>query len=1071
MKKRNFSFTIIILTVALVLVGVAFLPRLPIKLNPGRTLPVITVSFSMKDASSRVVESEITSRMEAMLSRIDGITRIESVSRKGGGNVTLTFDKETDMDVARFDVSSAVRQFWPSMPDGAMYPSVMMRGTQATDDAPRTFLSYTVNAPEAPHKIQQYIETTIKPRIAQIDGVAEVDITGATSMYWHLEYDARKLRDMGIKIQDVRDAISLYTSREAIGMGHEIRDDGTVNYIRISIAPVSTFDIEEIKNIPVKLVDGTMITLDKLVKVSYQQAEPTSYFRINGLNTLSITILSESTANQLALGKKVRGQMDSFMKSLPYGYQMRLSSDATVYIQEELNKIYLRSGLTIFILLLFVLAVSASVRYTFMIVATMIANLAVAVIFYYLLGVELHLMSLAGLTISLGLIMDNAIVIADHIKHRGDMRAFLAVLAATLTTISSVVVILFLPEEERILLEDFAVVIIVNLAVSLVTALFLVPALMDKLHIRDRNRHSTFHHGGYCPVWWKKFPLRGKRSVVFFNRVYASQMRFMYRWRWVFIILAVLAFGLPVFKLPESIKDDSVWYAELYNNTLGSRKYREKIKPVADKVLGGSLRLFSEKVSKGFNFSSSADDEGETVITINGSMPSGTTLENMNAVTMKMEAFLSTFPQIRQFQTRVYTGSTSISVYFTREAERTSFPLQLYNDITTVASEIGGAQWTARCQGEYFSNRTSESAGSSAVAFYGYNYDKLYEIANDFRCRLEENKRVSDVSINSSRTYSKNDYTEYSFDFNTQEMVRQGISPMMVSSNINNYMSTSNIHAITNDDGTRENVIMAPREREEYDIWDVRHNAEYIDTVSQYKLNNVAHVVKTQAPSDIRKVNQQYTLVLQYSYIGSSDSNRAMLKKFIEEYSETLPVGYTIKNMQGGWTWADEDSNQYAVLALVIVIIFFLCSILFNSLLQPLAVIMVIPISLIGLFLTYYLFEIKVDGGTFASMLLLCGITVNASIYILNDYNNLIKKSRLSPILTYRKAFNAKITSILLTVLSTILGFVPFLIGERERIWFTLAVGTIGGLVMSIIGIYFFLPIFMGIGAKKSMSS
>jgi multidrug efflux pump subunit AcrB len=196
-----------------------------------------------------------------------------------------------------------------------------------------------------------------------------------------------------------------------------------------------------------------------------------------------------------------------------------------------------------------------------------------------------------------------------------------------------------------------------------------------------------------------------------------------------------------------------------------------------------------------------------------------------------------------------------------------------------------------------------------------------------------------------------------------------------------------------------------------------------------------------------------------------------MLKKFIEEYSETLPVGYTIKNMQGGWTWADEDSNQYAVLALVIVIIFFLCSILFNSLLQPLAVIMVIPISLIGLFLTYYLFEIKVDGGTFASMLLLCGITVNASIYILNDYNNLIKKSRLSPILTYRKAFNAKITSILLTVLSTILGFVPFLIGERERIWFTLAVGTIGGLVMSIIGIYFFLPIFMGIGAKKSMSS
>lgn len=1067
MKKRNFSFTIIILTVALVLVGVAFLPRLPIKLNPGRNLPVINVSFSMKDAASRVVESEITSRMEAMLSRIDGVTRIESVSRKGGAGITLTFDKSTDIDMARFEVSSAVRQFWPSMPEGSSYPSISMRGAQATDDAPKSFLTYTVNAPEAPHKIQQLIENTIKPRIAQIEGVAEVNITGATPMYWHLEYDARRLKDMGITVADVRSAISLYISREAVGVGYEIDEDGSMSYIRVGIAPSSTFEIDKIDEIPVKMVDGVMITLDKLVKVSYQQAEPTSYFRINGLNTLTVNILSESTANQLALGEKVRGEMDTFIKNLPYGYQMRLMSDATVYIQEELDKIYFRSGLTILILLLFVLIVSSSLKYTFMIIATMIANLAVAVIFYYMMGVELHLMSLAGLTISLGLIMDNTIVMADHLRNRGNMKAFLAILAATLTTISSVVVILFLPEEEKILLEDFAVVIIINLAVSLFTALFLVPALMDKLHIGKTSKHSPFYHGKYCMSFWRKYPLRGKRVVVYFNRFYAMQMRFMYRWRWIFIILAILAFGLPVFKLPERIKDSDAWYAEAYNNTIGSAKYREKIKPVLDKALGGTLRLFSEKVSKGFNFSSSRDDEGETVITINGSMPSGTTLENMNNVAMKMEAFLSAFPQIRQFQTRVYTGSASISVYFTREAERTSFPLSLYNDITTVASEIGGAQWTARCQGEYFSNRTSESAGSSAVAFYGYNYDMLYAIANDFRNRLEENKRVSDVSINSTRTYSKNDYTEYSFDFDTREMVRQGISPTMVKSNINTYMSTSNIYTISKSDGTREDVVMSPREKEDYDIWDVRHNAEYIDTISQYKLSSMAHIVKSQTPSDIRKINQQYTLVLQYSYIGSSDSNRQMLRNFIEEYSESLPVGYTIKNLQSSWSWGDSDSNQYIVLGLVIVIIFFLCSILFNSLSQPFAVIMVIPISLIGLFLTYYIFDIKVDSGTFASMLLLCGITVNASIYILNDYNNIIKTSRISPLLTFRKSFNAKITSILLTVLSTILGFVPFLIGERERVWFTLAVGTIGGLVMSIVGIYFFLPIFMGIGRKK----
>ena len=127
-----------------------------------------------------------------------------------------------------------------------------------------------------------------------------------------------------------------------------------------------------------------------------------------------------------------------------------------------------------------------------------------------------------------------------------------------------------------------------------------------------------------------------------------------------------------------------------------------------------------------------------------------------------------------------------------------------------------------------------------------------------------------------------------------------------------------------------------------------------------------------------------------------------------------------------------------------------------------------IPISLIGLFLTYYLFEVRVDEGCFAAMILLSGITVNASIYIINDYNNVAKSCHRSKMGTYKKAFNSKITSIMLTVLSTVLGFVPFLVGAREGFWYPMAMGTIGGLVMSLAGIYFFLPLFMGIGRREA---
>ena len=143
---------------------------------------------------------------------------------------------------------------------------------------------------------------------------------------------------------------------------------------------------------------------------------------------------------------------------------------------------------------------------------------------------------------------------------------------------------------------------------------------------------------------------------------------------------------------------------------------------------------------------------------------------------------------------------------------------------------------------------------------------------------------------------------------------------------------------------------------------------------------------------------------------------------------------------------------------------------LFNSIRQPLAVIFVIPVSFIGVFLTFYWFRLNFDQGGFASFILLSGITVNASIYILNEYNRVRRlRPRLTPIHAYLKAWNAKIIPIFLTVVSTMLGFVPFMAGtEKEAFWFPLAAGTIGGLAMSILGIWIFLPL-MTIRGKKAI--
>lgn len=186
-----------------------------------------------------------------------------------------------------------------------------------------------------------------------------------------------------------------------------------------------------------------------------------------------------------------------------------------------------------------------------------------------------------------------------------------------------------------------------------------------------------------------------------------------------------------------------------------------------------------------------------------------------------------------------------------------------------------------------------------------------------------------------------------------------------------------------------------------------------------------------------------------------------ILKSEIERFNKLLPVGYTAKSAMLSGTWNNKSSSQYMLLLLTIAVIFFTTSILFNSLRLPFAILFIIPVSYIGVFLTFYLFALNFDQGGFASFLLLCGLTVNAGIYLLKEFADIrSNKPRLPLIRAYIKAWNAKVVPVLLTAASTILGFMPFLLGTKEGFWFPLAAGITGGLLFSLLGVFLVLPVF-----------
>ena len=1043
-KIRTFSpFTLIVTFVCLSLVGLALLPLLPVKLSPSRTLPGLTVSFTMPGNSSRVIEAEVTSRLEAMLSRVKGVKGVNSTSDNGSGSITLEMDKHADMDATRFEVSTIVRQTWPQLPEGVSYPQI--HASRSNNNASRPFMTYTLNAPSAPILIQRYAEENIKPILGQLKGVYKVDLTGATPMEWQLEYDNVQLSQLGITLTDIQTAISGHYEKEFLGIcsiQKETNGREWIRLVRTSTGKETEFDPRDIQ---LKTSDGTLIRLDKLIKVLHVEAEPTSYYRINGLNSIYLNLTAEETANQLELSKQVKQKMFELEQKMPAGYEVHIGYDATEYIQKELDKIYFRTGLTILILLIFVALITWNLRYLFLIVTSLSVNIAIAFIFYYAFGLEMQLYSLAGITISLNLVIDNTIVMTDHIRHRHNLKAFVSVLAATLTTVGALVIIFFLDDKLRLDLQDFAAVVIINLLVSLFVALFFVPAMIEKIKLlgtKEKRLHSWI-----------------KRPAVRFSGIYQRLIGWFCRYRVMACILLVLAFGLPVFLLPEKMDGEGV-FAEYYNKLFNNSTYKEKVKPIVDKALGGSLRLFVDKVYSGSYFNR---DEGETVLSITATMPNGTTLEQMNVLVKQMESYLTEFKEIKQFQTSIYSARrAAIQVYFTKEHQHSGFPYTLKANVISKALQLGGGSWGVYgLQDQGFSNDVRESAGSFRVKMYGYNYDELAYWGEKLKEKLLGHRRIKEVTINSEFSWYKDDYSEYFLDLDKHRLAKENITGMQLFSALRPVFGRDISCANIVYDNQPEQLKLTSRQSSEYDVWSLA-NIPFQINGRNYKLADFATVEKGLSPQKVAKEDQQYRLCLQYEYIGSGEQGRKILKKDLEEFNAGLPMGYVAEDDQQSWSWGKKDNKQYALLLMVIAIIFFTTSILFNSLKQPLAIIFVIPISYIGVFLTFYLFGLNFDQGGFASFVLLCGITVNASIYIMNEYNAVRRRyPKLLPVRAFVKAWNAKIVPIFLTVVSTILGFIPFMVGTgREAFWFPLAAGTIGGLVMSIVGIFIFLPIF-----------
>jgi multidrug efflux pump subunit AcrB len=1034
-NKPAFSaFSVIVVFLALMIIGVAFIPLLDVRYKPGRELPRLTVSFTWASASPKVIEEE-TSKIEGVLGKVSQVKSIESTSSVGSGRIVLEFDKTADLNKKRYEVSTLIRQLRNNLPDEMSYPGIVTH-TEDDDDVV-TFMVLTLNASASTYYIEKAANRQVIPALLKIPGIADISLYGATPSQWEISFDPVLLKNYSVTPYEISSVINRLGDKTFLGN----QKDGSGAFFPV-LASTRFISPEKWEGLPVASKGVRVIQLSNVATVRLKEKPPTSYYRINGKNTINLVIYSAQGENQIKLSSEIKEQLLKIQESLPPGYLVQVASDSTEYIREELTKIGLRTFFSLVILLLFVLAASRSFRVLAILSISLVANLLIACAFYYILKVEIHIYSLAGITVSFGIIIDNSILMVTHLQKQKGLRIFISILAATLTTLGALSVVFFLKENQKILLIDFTYVMLINLSVSLVVSLFLVPALMEKMYRRKQLTVSS---------------VRARKRMVGITRFYGRFIGFERKYRWALFVLIILAFGLPVNLLPDSIEKETKT-AELYNKTLGSDKFKSDIKPILEKTLGGSLRLFTEYVFEGSFYT----DPGKTTLYVRGQMPEGCTIQQLNDAIRKMEQYISQFREVAQFETRI-TGykNSSITIQFTKETENSSFPFLLKSQIEAKAISLGGMDWSVYGVGKGFSNALNMDYKNSHILLTGYNYDQLYKYAEQLEQKLLANPRVNNTEINSSGSWYSATRYEYQLQVDKELLAIQGLDYSDYTGSLFNQLYSSYQQPFYNDNELQP-VILVSGENDKYNKWDF-YNMPVDTREGQKKLSQAGKITKKLAGKSIVKKDQVYQVYLNYNFVGPGPLSQMVQEREIDAMNEILPLGYKAQKTESYWYWDSKEKKQYGLLLLVIVIIWFITAILFESLLKPLAVISLIPISFIGVFLSFYLFGFNFDQGGFASFILLSGLVVNAAIYIINDFNNLVlRKGKDTSVRTYLKAFNQKITAITLTILSTVLGLIPFVWGgQKEVFWFAFAVGAMGGLLFSMIAILLYLPLFL----------
>ncbi len=1018
--KRPIFTTMV--TLIFVILGAVSLSRLQIDMLPNIELPTLTIRTDYEGASPEVMERLVTQIVEEIVATVPGIQEITSRSSEGRSSVSINFVWGTDIDTASIDVQGKIENEINELPDDIVRPRI-----RKFDIARFPIVLLGISSNLDPVELTELIENQIRYRFARIPGVAQVDVWGGFNREVRIEVDPDRLKATGIPLDQVLDAIRDANLDLPTGKIEQGRYEITLR------APAEFVNLDQIRETVVAQFDGIATTLGQISNVKDTYQKLTRIVRVNGGRGLRVAIRKQADANTVEVSKRILDEIQAVNHAFPQINIVPVINQGNLIersIKNVARSVLYGGGLAIAVLLFFLRNIQSTLVISLSIPISIVATFTMI----YFGGFTLNLMTLGGLALGVGMMVDSSIVVLENIFRRqsekeetslaasveGAREVGPAIVASTITTLVIFLPLVFVRGVSGILFKELGYVIIFSLICSLAVAMSLVPMLASKFMSNGKNGRTAVKSRT------NHFAAAAGRIFLEFQETYLSILRWALGHRLLTVFSAVLLFVVSLLILP----------------LIGT----EFLPP---------------------------SDEGE--IRINGKMEIGTRLDLVDQQTRIMEQIVQ--PAVPEAIASVVSigasgwragagseGSIRMSLLPTTQRERSN--TDIAKDLRRrLEGQIPGMEVRVRApQGQFILERILGSDEGLTVEIRGFELATLDDLARQAAELIRSVDGITDVQTSIEAGAPQQD-----IKVNREKVADLGLTVRDVTLLLQTAVAGS-IAGEYRVGGNSYRILLQLKDAEKHSIEEILNLLITTASGDKVALRNVVSAAPSRGPVLIDRKDQQRRVTVR---VNVTDRDLGSVAKEIQSLLDGIvrPVGYHLV-VTGDFEEQQKAFKELVIsLILALVLVYMVLACQYESFLNPLVVMFSVPFAAIGVLVTLFLTATTLNIQSYLGCIMLGGIVVNNAILLVDQTSRLVRKG-VHTQEALMEAGRRRLRPILMTTLTTILGLLPLAlgIGEGSEAQAPLARAVVGGLAGSTLITLVLIPVIFSLFYQRTES-